>query len=161
MHRKAYLSATCQPYWIFIKLLPLDRGFYRLRQNFLQAGVSNSDDTPESLTMSTATPFLAPAALIRIFDHFADAQQARSTLLEQGFPAHAVQLDTVDDEAVTTQGTAAWRGMFRLVVAIGTPQDQERAHALLQACNGCDIEQRTASHAGRLRAGAGIQASAG
>lgn len=105
--------------------------------------------------MSTATHCLAAPALIRIFDHFADAQQARSTLLGDGFPAHAVQLDTVDDEAVPVQGKAAWRGMFRLVVAVGTPQERERAHAIVQACNGCDIEQRTASHAGGRRAGTG------
>ncbi|KAB0331570.1 hypothetical protein LSO07_07555 [Janthinobacterium sp. PLB04] len=101
--------------------------------------------------MSTATHPLAPSALIRIFDHFADAQQARSALLDDGFPAYAVQLDTVDDEAVPTvpiQGKAAWRGMFRLVVAIGTPQERERAHAIVQAYHGCDIDQRTASHAG-------------
>ena len=99
--------------------------------------------------MSTSTsPLATPAlALIRIFDHFSDAQQARSALLDAGFPAHAVQLDTVDDEAVPVQGKAAWRGMFRLVVAIGTPQERERAHAIVQACNGCDIEQRTAKRA--------------
>ncbi|UQV45330.1 hypothetical protein KIV45_27310 [Janthinobacterium lividum] len=104
--------------------------------------------------MNTATSPLLSPALIRIFDHFADAQQARSALLDDGFPAHAVQLDTVDDEAVPLQGKAAWRGMFRLVVAISNPQERERAHAIVQACNGCDIEQRTASHAGGQRTGA-------
>ena len=107
--------------------------------------------------MSTSTsPLTNPApALIRIFDHFSDAQQARSALLDAGFAAHAVQLDTVDDEAVPVQGKAAWRGMFRLIVAIGTPQEHERAHAIVQACNGCDIEQRTASHAASRHAGTG------
>lgn len=104
--------------------------------------------------MNTATSPLVAPALIRIFDHFADAQQARSTLLDAGFPAHAVQLDTVDDEAVPVQGKAAWRGMFRLVVAIGNAQEGERVHAIVQACNGRDIEQRTASHAGGQRTGA-------
>ncbi|MCM2566432.1 hypothetical protein [Janthinobacterium kumbetense] len=106
--------------------------------------------------MHTATSPLAAPALIRIFDHFADAQQARSALLDDGFPAHAVQLDTVDDEAVPTvpiQGKAAWRGMFRLVVAIGNAQERERAHAIVQTHHGCDIEQRTASHVGGRRAG--------
>lgn len=105
--------------------------------------------------MNTSTSPLAHAApvLIRIFDHLADAQQAHSTLLDDGFPAHAVQLDTVDDEAVPVLGRAAWRGMFRLVVAIGTPQERERAQAIVQACHGCDIEQRTASHAGARRTG--------
>jgi len=110
-------------------------------------------------TSPLATPLVA-AALIRIFDHFSDAQQARSALLDAGFAAHAVQLDTVDDEAVPIQGKAAWRGMFRLIVAIGTPQEHERAHAIVQACNGCDIEQRTASHAGGRRPGAGTPALA-
>ena len=109
---------------------------------------------PESLAMSPSTSPLAAPALIRIFDHFAYAQQARSALLDDGFSAHAVQLDTVDDEAVPVQGKAAWRGMFRLVVAIGNTQERERAHAIVQACHGCDIEQRTASHAGSGRAGA-------
>ena len=104
--------------------------------------------------MNTAiSPLVAPA-LIRIFDHFADAQQARSALLDAGFPAHAVQLDTVDDEAVPLQGKAAWRGMFRLVVSIGNAQEGDRAHAIVQACNGRDIEQRAASHAGGQRTGA-------
>ncbi|MCC7596780.1 hypothetical protein IGS61_04740 [Janthinobacterium sp. FW305-129] len=103
--------------------------------------------------MSTSTSPLVSPALIRIFDQFADAQQARSALLGDGFPPHAVQLDTVDDEAVPVQGKAAWRGMFRLVVAVSTPQERERAHAIVQACNGCDIEQRTASHAGGRRTG--------
>ena len=118
---------------------------------------------PESLAMNTSTsPLANPApALIRIFDHLADAQQARSALLDDGFPAHAVQLDTVDDEAVPVQGKAAWRGMFRLIVAVSDAQEQERAHAIVQACNGCDIEQRTASHAGSRRAGAGTPALAG
>ncbi len=102
---------------------------------------------------TAATPLVSPV-LIRIFDHFSDAQLARSTLLDDGFPAHAVQLDTVDDEAVPLQGKAAWRGMFRLVVAIGNPQEGERAHAIVQACNGRDIEQRTASQAGGRRTGA-------
>jgi hypothetical protein len=104
--------------------------------------------------MHTATSSPLSPALIRIFDHFADAQQARSALLDAGFPAHAVQLDTVDDEAVPVQGRAAWRGMFRLVVAIHNPQERERAHAIVQACHGCDIELRTASHAGGRRTGA-------
>ncbi|PHV26899.1 hypothetical protein CSQ93_15685 [Janthinobacterium sp. BJB426] len=108
--------------------------------------------------MHTATSPLVSPALIRIFDHFADAQQARSALLDDGFPAHAVQLDTVDDEAVPIQGKAAWRGMFRLVVTIGNAQERQRAHAIVQACNGCDIEQRTASHAGGRRTGAHAQA---
>ena len=108
--------------------------------------------------MHTATSSLVSPALIRIFDHFADAQQARSALLDDGFPAHAVQLDTVDDEAVPIQGKAAWRGMFRLVVTIGNAQERQRAHAIVQACNGCDIEQRTASHAGGRRTGAHAQA---
>ncbi len=55
-------------------------------------------------------------------------------------------------------GTTAFRGMFRLIVAVGTAQERERAHAIVQACNGCDIEQRTASHAGGQRAGTGAQA---
>ena len=104
--------------------------------------------------MNTAISPLVSPALIRIFDHFADAQQARSTLLDDGFPAHSVQLDTVDDEAVPLQGKAAWRGMFRLVVTIGNAQEGERAHAIVQACNGRDIEQRAASHAGGQRTGA-------
>ncbi|MGX9699342.1 hypothetical protein ACWYXK_20420 [Janthinobacterium lividum] len=108
--------------------------------------------------MHTATSPLVSPALIRIFDHFADAQQARSALLDDGFPAHTVQLDTVDDEAVPIQGKAAWRGMFRLVVTIGNAQERQRAHAIVQACNGCDIEQRTASHAGGRRTGAHAQA---
>lgn len=112
--------------------------------------------------MSTSTSPLAnplvASALIRIFDHFSDAQQARSALLDAGFAAHAVQLDTVDDEAVPIQGKAAWRGMFRLVVAIGTPQERERAHAIVQACHGFDIEQRTARPADT---GAGKHALAG
>jgi hypothetical protein len=107
----------------------------------------------ESLAMSTSSSPLVSPALIRIFDQLADAQQARSVLLDDGFAAHAVQLDTVDDEAVPVQGKAAWRGMFRLVVAIGTPQERERAHAIAQACHGCDVEQGTASHAGGQRAG--------
>ncbi|MEG2963799.1 MAG: hypothetical protein RR860_14010, partial [Janthinobacterium sp.] len=69
--------------------------------------------------------------------------------------------DTVDDEAVPVQGKAAWRGMFRLIVAVSDAQEQERAHAIVQACNGCDIEQRTASHAGSRRAGAVTPALAG
>ena len=92
-------------------------------------------------------PALSPV-LIRIFDHFADAQQARSALLEQGFPPHAVDLDTVGDEAGPVQGKAAWRGMFRLVVAVRHAQERERAHAILQTHGGSDIEQRTASHGG-------------
>ena len=113
--------------------------------------------------MSTSTSPLANSApaLIRIFDHFSDAQLARSALLDAGFAAHAVhavQLDTVDDEAVPVHRKAAWRGMSRLVVAIGTPQEQERAHAIVQACNGCDIEQRTAR---RADTGAGIHTLAG
>ena len=104
--------------------------------------------------MHTATSPLLSPALVRIFDHFSDAQQARSALLDAGFAAHAVQLDTVDDEAVPIQGKAAWRGMFRLVVAIGNAQERERAHAIVQACNGRDIEQRTASHAGGQRTAA-------
>ena len=108
--------------------------------------------------MSTSTSPLLSPALIRIFDHFSDAQQARSALLDAGFAAHAVQLDTVDDEAVPVQGKAAWRGMFRLVVAIGNAQERERAHAIVQACNGCDIEQRTAR---RADTGAGKHALAG
>lgn len=86
--------------------------------------------------------------LIRIFDHFAAAQQARSALLEQGFPPHAVELDTVGDEAGPVQGKAAWRGMFRLVVAVRHAQERERAHAILQTHGGSDIEQRTARHGG-------------
>ena len=92
-------------------------------------------------------PALSPV-LIRIFDHFADAQQARSALLEQGFPPHAVELDTVGDEAGPVQGKAAWRGMFRLVVAVRHAQERERAAAILQTHGGSDIEQRTASHGG-------------
>ena len=113
--------------------------------------------------MNTSTSPLANAApaLIRIFDHLADAQQARSALLDDGFPAHAIQLDTVDDEAVPVQGKAAWRGMFRLVVAVSDAQEQEQAQAIVQAWHGRDIEQRTASHAGRRRAGAGAPALAG
>lgn len=42
--------------------------------------------------------------LIRIFDHFADAERARSNLLAAGFPPHAVQLDAGDDEAGPVQG---------------------------------------------------------
>ncbi|WP_426072692.1 hypothetical protein [Janthinobacterium sp. DSP2-3-3] len=101
--------------------------------------------------MSTSTRPLVSPALIRIFDQLADAQQARNALLEQGFPAHAVELDTVDDEAVPVQGKAAWRGMFRLVVAVHQAGDSERAAAIVQAHGGSDIEQRTASHAGRKR----------
>ena len=113
--------------------------------------------------MSTSTSPLANSApaLIRIFDHFSDAQQARSALLDAGFAAHAVQLDTVDDEAVPVHRKAAWRGMSRLVVAIGTPQERERAHAIVQACNGCDIEQREQRTARRADTGAGIHTLAG
>ena len=91
---------------------------------------------------------LAPPVLIRIFDHLTDAQQARSALLEQGFPTNAVELDTVGDEAGSLQGKAAWRGMFRLVVALRHAGEAERAHAIVQQWGGSDIEQRTASHAG-------------
>ena len=100
---------------------------------------------------STIAASVLPPVLIRIFDHFADAQQARSALLEQGFPAHAVELDTVGDEAVPVRGKAAWRGMFRLVVAVRHAEERERAHAILQTHGGSDIEQRTASHAGGKR----------
>ncbi|MBE3026337.1 hypothetical protein GQ37_009725 [Janthinobacterium sp. BJB1] len=133
--------------------------------------------------------------LIRVFDHFADAERARGALLADGFAPHAVQLDAGDDEAGPVQGnftvgnrdtltgrleraintvfggdnhmygrnygTTAFRGMFRLIVAVGTAQERERAHAIVQACNGCDIEQRTASHAGGRRADAGAHALAG
>lgn len=133
--------------------------------------------------------------LIRVFDHFADAERARDALLADGFFPHAVQLDAGDDEAGPVQGnftvgnrdtftgrlerainavfggdnhmyrrnygTTAFRGMFRLIVAVSDPQEQARAHAIVQACNGCDIEQRTASHAGGRRADAGTPALAG
>ncbi|APA69751.1 MULTISPECIES: hypothetical protein [unclassified Janthinobacterium] len=96
-----------------------------------------------------------PTTLIRIYDHFADAQQAYSALLANGFPTHAVQLDTVGDEAGTVQGKAAWSGMFRLVVTVRHAEERQRAHAIVQPWGGSDIEQRTASHAGRRRAGDG------
>lgn len=96
-----------------------------------------------------------PTTLIRIYDHFADAQQAYSALLANGFAAHAVQLDTVGDEAGTVQGKAAWSGMFRLVVTVRQAGERERAHAIVQPWGGSDIEQRTARHAGRQRAGDG------
>lgn len=102
--------------------------------------------------MSTSTSSLSapalPLVLIRIFDHFAEAQQARSALLEQGFPPHAVELDTVGDEAGPVRGKDAWRGMFRLVVAVRHAEERARAHAILQTHGGSDIEQRTASHGG-------------
>ena len=41
-------------------------------------------------------------------------------------------------------GKAAFRGMVRLVVATRHADEHERAHAIVQACGGCDIEQRTA-----------------
>jgi hypothetical protein len=118
------------------------------------------------------------STLIRIFDHFPDAEQARTRLLAEGFPPHAVQLDAGDDEAGPVQGNftvgnrdtmtsrlerainalfggdnhmyrrnygkTAFRGMVRLVVATRHADEQERAHAILQACGGSDIEQRTA-----------------
>ena len=135
------------------------------------------------------------STLIRIFDHFPDAERARIRLLAEGFPPHAVQLDAGDDEAGPVQGNftvgnrdtmtsrlerainalfggdnhmyrrnygkTAFRGMVRLIVAVSDPQEQERAHAIVQACNGSDIEQRTASHAGSRRADAGTPALAG
>ena len=41
-------------------------------------------------------------------------------------------------------GKTAFRGMVRLVVATRHADEQQRAHAILQACGGSDIEQRTA-----------------
>ena len=41
-------------------------------------------------------------------------------------------------------GKTAFRGMVRLVVATRHADEQERAHAIVQACGGSDIEQRTA-----------------
>ena len=41
-------------------------------------------------------------------------------------------------------GKTAFRGMVRLVVATRHAEEQERAHAIVQACGGSDIEQRTA-----------------
>ena len=73
MHRKAYLSATWQPYWIFIKLLRLNAGIWRLSQNYFKAHGSNPDDLFESLAMSTPMSIPRSATLIRIFDHFTDA----------------------------------------------------------------------------------------
>ena len=116
--------------------------------------------------------------LIRIFDHFADAERARTALLADGFAAHAVQLHTADDEAGPVQGNftvgnydtitswlgravhavfggdnrayqrndgkTAFRGMSRLIVATRHAEEQARAQAILHACGGSDIEQRTA-----------------
>ena len=41
-------------------------------------------------------------------------------------------------------GKTAFRGMVRLVVATRHADEQQRAHAIVQACGGSDIEQRTA-----------------
>jgi hypothetical protein len=42
--------------------------------------------------------------LVRIYDHFADAQKAREALLATGFPPSDVRLSTSDDEAGPAEG---------------------------------------------------------
>jgi hypothetical protein len=43
-------------------------------------------------------------AIVRIFDDFEHAEQARLALLDQGFGADAVELDSAGDEAGTVKG---------------------------------------------------------
>lgn len=42
--------------------------------------------------------------LVRVYDHFADAQNARNELLGMGFPPSDVHLSTSDDDAGPVQG---------------------------------------------------------
>ena len=43
-------------------------------------------------------------AIVRIFDHFEHAEQARQALLAEGFGADAVQVDIASDEAGAVKG---------------------------------------------------------
>lgn len=113
------------------------------------------------------------STIVRVYDHLADAQNARNQLLQSGFSSSSVSLDATGDEAGPVEGNGIldakdtgtgphgaqfgseertdaynnahpiWRGGFLLTVDAADDEQRARACGIMDSCGAIDVDART------------------